>query len=402
MLEDTGLNVTERYCVIGGGIAGASIAYHLSERTDDEVVLFERQAPASETTYKSVAQFGFYGDETQYRMKRYGMRLYNEFFADQRANPRYHSAGLLVAATETEDAEDLAAVVETEAEETFSKMGMGYDRDLFDYIPGDELDETLLLPPVETERIEGALYRPNVGYMSRPQELAYEFLERAKENGVDVRQGTPVHEITTENDRVTGVVTEGGETFEAEEVVCAAGPWNVEIAESVGVEIPMKHTIAPVLQLRPEKPIEYDVPILSHQGSPYSFHRRSEDELLIGYNPGYEDATRYDPSTMSETVPEEIRNEGIRKLSELIPGWLDAEVVDQWVGVRSQTPDGNPVVGWTELEGFLIAAFHTSGIQLAPAVGKTIATQLLDGDPTNYYDALSITRFDGYDDHRSN
>jgi len=393
--------VTERYSIIGGGIAGASIVYHLSERTDEEIVLFERQAPASETTYKSVAQFGFYGDETQYRMKRYGMRLYNEFFADQRANPRYHNAGLLVAATEREDAEELAAVVETEGEETFGKIGRGFDRDLMEYIPGDELEETLLLPPVETDRIEGALYRPKVGYMSRPQELAYEFLERAEENGVTVKQGTPIDEIATEEGRVTGVVTEDRQTFESDEVICAAGPWNVEIAESVGLDIPVKHTIAPVLQLRPQKPIEYDVPILSHHNSSFSFHRRSEEEFLIGYNPGYEDATRYNPNTMSETVPEEIRNEGIRILSDLVPGWLDAEVVEQWVGVRSQTPDGNPVVGWTELEGFSIAAFHTSGIQLAPAVGKMIASQVVDDDPTDYYEALSITRFDGYDDHRS-
>jgi len=392
--------VTERYSIIGGGIVGASIAYHLSERTDENIVLFERQSPASETTYKSVAQFGFYGDEAQYRMKRYGMRLYNEFFANQRANPRYHVAGLLVAATNRDDAEELETVIESEGQESFGKIGEGFERDLMEYIPGDELKETLLLPPVETDIIEGALYRPKVGYMSRPQELAYEFLERAEENGVTVKQGRPVDEITTTNGRVTGVVTEAGETFESGEVICAAGPWNIEIAESVGVDIPVRHTIAPVLKLRPQQPVEYDVPIISPHGSPYSFHRRSEDELLIGYNPGYEAATRYDPSTMSETVPEDIRNEGIERLSELVPGWLGAEVVEQWVGIRSQTPDGNPIAGWTELEGFSIAAFHTSGIQLAPAVGKMIATQVVDGEPTDYYDALSITRFDEYDDHR--
>ncbi|WP_168216073.1 NAD(P)/FAD-dependent oxidoreductase [Halorussus marinus] len=391
--------MSTRYSIIGGGIVGASIAYHLSKRTNEDIVLFERQSPASETTYKSVAQYGFYGDETQYRMKKYGMRLYNEFFDDPRANPRYHYAGLLVAATEQADAEQLEAVVETEGEESIGKIGKGFDRDLLEYLPGDEIEDTLLLPPVETDAIEGALYRPKVGYMSRPQELAYEFLERAKENGATIRQGTPVKEITTKNGRVTGVVTEDGEAIESEEVICAAGPWNIELAESVGVEIPVKHTIAPVLQLRPQKPIEYDIPIVSHYGSPYSFHRRSEEELLIGYNPGYEAATRFDPNTMSETVPEEIRDEGIQLLSELIPGWLDADVVEQWVGVRSQTPDGNPIVGWTELEGFSIAAFHTSGIQLAPAVGKMITSQLLDNEPTSYYDALSIKRFDGYDDH---
>ena len=393
--------MANRYSLIGGGIVGASIAYHLSEQTEDEIILFERQSPASETTYKSVAQFGFYGDATQYQMKEYGMRLYNEFFKNQRANPRYHSTGLLLTATEQSSANQLESVVETEGDVSIGKIGKGFDRDLIEYIPGNEIEDTLLVPPIETDIIEGALFRPKVGYMSRPQELAYEFLERAEENGVKIEQGTTVEEITIKNGRASGIVTKDGRTFKSKEIICAAGPWNIEIAESVGVDIPVKHTTAPVLQLRPQRPIEYDIPIVSHYDSPYSFHRRSDEELLISYNPGYEAATRFDPNTISETVPEEIRNEGIELLSDLIPGWLDAEVVEQWVGVRSQTPDGNPIVGWTELEGFSIAAFHTSGIQLAPATGKIIASQLLDDDPTSYYDALSISRFDGYDDHRS-
>jgi glycine/D-amino acid oxidase-like deaminating enzyme len=395
--------VSSRYGIIGGGIAGASIAYHLSQRTDDSVVVFERQSPASETTYKSVAQYGFYGDETQYRMKRYGMRLYNQFFREPRVNPRYTSMGILTAATDADNADRMAEAVREGGDEYFGKMGMGFDRDLVEYVDGDALKEKLLLPPVDEDPIEGALFRPKVGYMDRPQELAYEFLERAKDNGVDVRANTAVAEITTDEDRATGLVTTDGEEFELDEVICAAGPWNIEIAESVGVELPVKHTLAPILVLRPDDQSDYTLPAINHFESPYTFHRRSEDEFLIGYNPGdvYEDATEYDPKTMSEKVPEDIRDEGIDLLQRLVPDLIDAKVVEEWVGIRSITPDKNPVVGWTDLEGFSIAAFHTSGIQLAPAVGKMIAQQVLDDDPTDYYDDLSITRFEGYTDHRS-
>lgn len=395
--------MSSRYGIIGGGIAGASIAYHLSQRTDDSVVVFERQSPASETTYKSVAQYGFYGDETQYRMKRYGMRLYNQFFREPRVNPRYTSMGILTAATDADNADRMAEAVREGGDEYFGKMGMGFDRDLVEYVDGDALKEKLLLPPVDEDPIEGALFRPKVGYMDRPQELAYEFLERAKDNGVDVRANTAVAEITTDEDRATGLVTTDGEEFELDEVICAAGPWNIEIAESVGVELPVKHTLAPILVLRPDDQSDYTLPAINHFESPYTFHRRSEDEFLIGYNPGdvYEDATEYDPKTMSEKVPEDIRDEGIDLLQRLVPDLIDAKVVEEWVGIRSITPDKNPVVGWTDLEGFSIAAFHTSGIQLAPAVGKMIAQQVLDDDPTDYYDDLSITRFEGYTDHRS-
>jgi len=390
------------YGIIGGGIAGASIAYHLSERTDESIVLFERGSPASETTRKSVAQFGFYGDETQYRMKRYGMELYNRFFREPEANPRYALAGLLVAATEVENADRLRRAVAGGGDEGIGKPGMGFDRDLVEYLDGDDLAETLLLPPVDTGEIEGALFRPKVGYMSRPHELATEFLERARHNGVAVRTGTPVEEITTDGGRATGVVTGDGREVALDEVVCAAGPWNVELAESVGVDLPVRHTLAPVLRIHPEGQSEYSLPVVTHYESPYAFHRRGPDEFLVGYNPGgYEEGTRYDPGAMDETVPDEIREEGLALLERLLPDLAGAEVVDEWVGVRSVTPDGNPVVGWTDVEGFSVAAFHTSGIQLAPAVGDVIATQLLDGEPTPFYDALSVSRFEGHADHRT-
>ncbi|WP_080503422.1 FAD-dependent oxidoreductase [Halococcus thailandensis] len=68
------------YHIIGGGIVGASIAYHLSCRTDAPVVVHEQGELASETTRKSLAFFGYYGDNFQYQMKRYAMDLYNQFF----------------------------------------------------------------------------------------------------------------------------------------------------------------------------------------------------------------------------------------------------------------------------------------------------------------------------------
>jgi glycine/D-amino acid oxidase-like deaminating enzyme len=394
--------MTTRYAIVGGGIVGASIAHHLGQRTDDPVVLFERQSPASETTFKSVAQFGFYGDETQYRMKRYGMRLYNEFFRDPRANPAHRTMGVLLLATEAENAAAFRTAVERGGDPSLGKPGMGFDRDLVQYIDGDELDETLLLPPVNTDAVAGALFRPNVGYMYRPHELAFEFLERATANGVEVRSGTAVESIETSGGRVVGLTTATGEHVAADEVICAAGPWNPAVAESVGVDLPVRHTLAPVLRLDPAGQPDYSIPVVSHYESPFAFHRRHEDEFLVGYNPGgYEEGTRYDPGTVGETVPSEIRDAAIEFVEDLIPGMMDAAVVDQWVGVRSVTPDGNPVVGWTDLEGFSVAAFHTSGIQLAPAVGDVLARQLVDGDPTEYYDALSITRFDGYSDVRS-
>jgi len=388
------------YGIIGAGIVGASVAYHLGQRTDDRIVVFDRGAAASETTAKSVAQFGFYGDETQYRMKRYGMDLYNQFFADPRGDPRYELAGLLSVATTAEGAAELEDAAGTSGDPSLGKeSGTGFDRDLVEYIPGEELTESLLVPPVDESAIEGALYRPKMGYMARPAELAREFAARAEEAGVEFRFGTPVRDIETEDGQVTGVVAD--DHLAVDELVCAAGPWNIELAARVGIDLPVRHTLAPILELDPGRRLEYSLPVITHYEGAHAVHRRRPEAVLAGYHPpgGYERDQQFDPQAVEDTVPDDIREGMLGAVERFTPQFAGAPVVDEWVGVRSETPDGNPVVGWTELEGFSIAAFSTSGIQLAPAVGRIIADQLLDGDPTEFYDALSITRFEGYTDH---
>ncbi|MEF8851614.1 MAG: FAD-binding oxidoreductase [Haloarculaceae archaeon] len=394
--------MTTTYAIIGAGIAGASVAYHLARRTDDRVVVFDQGDVASATTARSVAQFGFYGDETQYRMKRYGMDLYNEFFADPRADPRYELAGLLTVATTADGASELEAAVASGGDEDLGKVpGTGIDRDLVEYVPGDELTESLLVPPLDESVVEGALYRPKMGYMTRPAALAREFVARAREAGAEFRLDTPVRDVETDDGRVTAVVAD--ERLAVEELVCAAGPWNVELARTVGVDLPVRHTLAPVLELEPESPLEYSLPAVSHYEGPHAIHRRRADAVLVGHIPpdGYGRDQRFDPDDVGDEVPATLRDGMVDAVERFTPRFAGAPVVDEWVGVRSQTPDGNPVVGWTGVEGFSVAAFHTSGIQLSPAVGRVVTDQLLGDDPTGLYDALSITRFDGYSDHRT-
>lgn len=393
------------YAIIGGGIVGASIAYHLSEATTDSITVYEQQSLASETTFKSMAMFGLYGDETQYQMKRYGLRMYNEFFSEPRARPKYDLAGRLIVSTTDSGA--------TELEQRFGnpnaeKSIAGIDRDLLEFIPGEELPEVLLVPRVNTDAITGAVFRPRVGYM-QPQELAFEFVERARDNEVTFETGNQITDIHTQDDRVTGLETDSGRVT-ADEVICAAGPWNVALAEKAGVEIPVRHTLAPIVKLAVKEAAEYSLPTLGHYESPYSIYRqrsRAKDAMFLGYNPSesvdsvaefLEKYEIYDPESMSETVPEYIKEGMLGTAETLVPSLLDADIEDEWVGIRSGTPDGNPIVGWTSVDGFSIAAFHTSGIQLAPKVGDVIAQQLVHDQPTEFYDALSVSRFDGYSD----
>lgn len=391
------------YAIIGGGIAGSSIAYHLSRRTDESITVFERQSIGSETTFKSMAMYGLYGNETKYRMKQYGLELYNQFFAAPEALPRYEFSGRIYAATTAHGAAELESAL---TDKTGTVSGVG--RDLLEYISGADLKSRLLIPRVNTEEITGAVYRPRVGYM-QPHELAHEFAERARANGVTFQTGVQVTDINTDDGSVSGLeIAEG--TVHANEIICAAGPWNVSLAQQAGVELPVRHTHAPILKFQPDERAVYSLPAVSHYETAYSIYRqraRDQGAMYVGYNPSEptDDVEEFldtyevfDPASTDETIPSEIRDGMFETVERFYPSLLDADIVDEWVGIRSGTPDGNPIVGWTSVDGFSIAAFHTSGIQLSPKVGDIISRQLIDGDPTSFYDALSINRFEGYTD----
>lgn len=394
--------MTRGYHVIGGGIVGASIAYHLSRKTTEPVTVYERGTLASETTRKSFAFFGYYGGPVQHRMKRYGMELYNEFLADPRADPAYNLVGRLRVATSRSGATGLRDEFETAVERRDERATdrTSTDTSPIEHFNPEELPSSMVAPDLDADAVEGAIYRPQVGYL-RPHEMAREFAVRAEENGATFRERSRVEEITRSEDRVTGLIV-NGEEIDAEEVVCAAGPWNPKISRSVDVEIPVKHTLAPVLKLKPQKERRYSVPWITHRESGFSIRRNLDGTILMTHHPvdGYDGATEYDPDEMAERVPDDLRERGLATLRRLLPATEDAEVIDERVGIRSSTPDRNPIVGWTSLRGFSIAAFSTSGIQLSPATGRVIAEQLVEDDPTPDYDDLSVTRFDGYDDWR--
>lgn len=393
------------FVVIGGGIAGASIAYHLGLRTTGSVRLLERQSVASETTAKSMALVGKQGDETIFRMKDYAFELYNEFLSEPRADPAFHLIGSMGVATSEAGKEAFeTSVRETNHDGEHDSLLTGATRVPSELLVGEEIKNGMISPLLDTTNVRAALYRPKRWY-ALPQELAYEFIERAKEVGVEVRSNCPVTDIEVGDNGVDGVETTEG-YLEADHVISAAGPWNPMIAEMVGLSIPSKHTLAPILKMRPDSPLPYMVPHTKHYETRVYFRGCHDGTVFVGQNPNeitpFDEAEQYDPSELSDEVSNSIRDEMTEIIELVYPAFRNANVVDEWVGIRSMTPDGLPITGWTSVPGFSIAAFNSSGINLSPAVGDMIARQLVDGDPTEYYDALSITRFDEYSDiHKS-
>lgn len=388
------------YAIVGGGIVGASIAYHLQQSSDASIAVYDRQSFASETTYRSMAMLGRTGNEMMTRMKQYGFELYNDFFSEPEANSAFELTGSLGVATTEAGAQHLKESLQEEAEVGLYSSGGLHEP--VEYLPGDQIKRTTIVPYLRGEDLAGARYRPNKGF-TRPQELAYEFIERLDEEQVTLANNTPVERIRTDGTAVTGLET-ANRTVDASTVICAAGPWNVQLAKTAGLELPVRHEPAPILRLEPEEPLSYTFPYTHHHESGIYFRGSRNGDVYVGHHDRrttYEDVTQRDPSTVSDKVDPSFRNEAIDVIDQLYPFLLDADITEEWVGLGSRTPDRWPILGWTKVEGLSIAAFHSQGIQLAAAAGRTIAQQLVEEDPTEYYDAVSISRFEGYTDQRS-
>lgn len=387
--------------IVGAGIAGASVAYHLSRQGwTGRITVFDRSPVADETTAKSAAFFGFYGTPTERRMKQYGMARYNQFLSEPRTEPAYEQIGRLDVAT----TEEGAAIIRTSREESRDERtppsnerapgteADGADVDAVSVLDGETLREHVCAPHLDTTQVRVARYRPNVGYFT-PRELALEFVERASERGVTFRTETAVEALLRDGTRVGGVRVDGVD-HEMDAVVCAAGPWNPLLTETAGIDIPVRYTLAPILKVNPGQ-MSRTLPIVAHEESGVYVRGHHDGTVLVGYHPGgYDVATDRDPDTFPTSVPEDVKATMLETSAKLVPALADADVVDEWVGVRSRTPDGQPLVGQTALSGLWVVTFHSSGIQLAPAAGRVVARQLRDETGPAYADALSPNRFD--------
>lgn len=343
--------------IVGAGIAGASAAYHLSQRTEREILVLERGAIAAETTGKSTAVFRFFGKSTLDRMKRYGLQQYNEFLGSPEAMTEYEA---LAGRLEVASSEAAAATLKAE------------NPPLGTYLAADAIHETVFVPELATDDIHGALYIPNAGYF-RPTELTFEYVERAERAGVEFRESTTVEDIYVDDGQITGVETRN-DSFETDTVVSAAGPWNLQIGRAAGIELPIRHTLAPALKLEPgNRPVQ-TLPNIKHADTGYYFRGKANGEFLAGHSPGdYDVATEYDPTAVSDSVPAEIREGVIDIVAELVPALIDSDIVEEWVGVRSRIPDERPMAGPVGPDGFHMMAFHSEGMQLAPAAGRAVA-----------------------------
>jgi 4-methylaminobutanoate oxidase (formaldehyde-forming) len=377
-----------RVVILGSGIAGSSIAYHLIGLGVRDVVVLEQGPLIHGTTSHAPGLVGqIRSSESLTRMLMYSVALYKQLSVG--GVPGFMEVGSLRLASSK------ARMLELERQARFAK-GLGLSAELL----GAE-EAQRLFPLMSTEGVHGALYLPSDGSARAPI-LAEALANAARERGATFYDHTRVTGIEVESGRVQAVTTDKGR-IRTEVVVVAAGIWSPLLGRMAGVSIPlvpMQHqyvATAPVAELRGG----VSVPNLRDPDKLVYF-RQDGERLVMG---GYE----RDPRSFAvEAIPERnnptvhgfdaLRFESLLALAcERVPGLLSAALDKRINGLESFTPDGDFILGEApEVSGFWAACgFCAHGVSGSGGVGKMVAEWIVEGKPSEDLSAMDIRRFGG-------
>jgi sarcosine oxidase subunit beta len=351
--------------IVGGGLAGVSLAHHLADSGAGRVLVLERQQVGAGSTGRSVATlYPLTTSPDLARLYSRSLDIYADFQESigVRADIEYRPMAVIA---DDATAAPLADAVRVAGE---NKLHLEH------VSPGDFLEAEPGFNPAGVSAVavskDGGIINPE------PTTVAY--LERAKEARVGIWEGMPVHALLTENGKVTGVRTPSGDVA-APVVVLAAGAWTGKLLEATGAHNPFtdREQVVGVFDVPPHgAPLAHVVLDLPNAVA-YRFamvNRYVFQPLTVGSVT--ESAMNADPS-LYVGLMSDLRERIVGRFPDLEQSVLQPG----WSGLWNLTPDGLPVAGETEIEGLhVLAGFGNSGFLTIPALAERMGHALAGGD----------------------
>jgi 4-methylaminobutanoate oxidase (formaldehyde-forming) len=381
-----------RAVIIGGGVGGTSIAYHLAERGWTDIVLVDRAELTSGSTFHSAGLVGqLRGSVTLTKMMMYGASLYGRLAAETGVEPSWHAVGSLRLASSKARYEELQR-----------QAGWGQTFGLpIELTSASEACDRF--PLMSTEGVLGAVWLPTDGWLD-PSGLAQALAAGARQRGVTVRTHTRVISIAAERGRVAGVEVElrdgSRETIATDVVVNAGGMFAPEIGRMVGVTIPIVPMAHQYLFTEAVDGVHAGLPQLRDPDNLVYFREEVGGLCMGGYerNPAPWALAGIPPDFNGKLLApdwprfEEIMAGAVRR----VPAIADAGVSRIINGPEGFTPDNEFILGESDVRGFFVAAgFCAHGIAGAGGIGRQVASWIVDGEPELDLWQMDIRRFGG-------
>lgn len=365
---------TPEIVVVGGGVTGASIAWHLARRGATVTLVEERgvAAAASGASAGGVRQQG--RDPREMSLAIAAIARWNELERELEADLQYHREGHLVVYEREED----LPIARTRLAE---QRALGLE---IDYVDGADLRE---LSPGLAPHIVAGTYTPSDGHAD-PVATTRAFANAAQREGANLRLGVRVTGLQRAGDRITGVETSDG-ALGADHVVIATGAWTRKLVEPLGIDLPIEPAGLQMILGRPMPKLLRQV-VQAHD-QPLSLKQLQNGNYFIGGGwPGDIDMT----AGVGTTRPESIAG-SLRTATGIFPAIGEMEIERSWVGVEGIAVDEIPVID--QLPGYggctVAAGFSGHGFALSPISGQLVSEWVLDGAPSIPLDAFSAGRF---------
>ncbi|MEO9826397.1 MAG: FAD-dependent oxidoreductase [Paracoccaceae bacterium] len=375
-----------KHLIIGGGIIGCSIAYHLTRMGEKNVVLLERASLTEGATWHAAGLVGqLRSSRNTTRMLQKSVAMYDRLQNEEGMQFDWKKTGSL----------RLAATRDRMLEaKRLATMARSFDLDMQIISPNEAKD---LFPLIDATGLEGAAFIPSDGYVD-PASLCQAIASAARKQGADIRQNVETTDFAITNGRVTSVETFEG-TWSAETVVIATGMWSRELGAKLGIRIPACA-------------VEHQYIVTESTGGEIGHYPTLRDpERLVYYKPdvggrlvigGYEDNTiafgnpRIPGQFVRQLLPENL--DRFLPLAELA-GRVTPVVYE--IGIRQvingpipYSADGDFVMGWQPgFENLMLATGFLYGIAAGGGAGEMIAEWIVDGAPSLDLWPLDVRRF---------
>ena len=358
--------------IVGGGVIGCSVAYHLTKLGWKDVVLLERKELTSGTTWHAAGLIVTpYTHEVEYEISTYTRELLQTLEAETGQSTGFKPIGYLQLACTPDWLEERRRLAVATR-----RLGTNYQE-----ISPSEVKK--MWPLANTDDVLAGFYVPEDG-RANPVDFTMALAKGAKMGGVRIFENTEVTGINKENGHVTGVVTDKGE-IKAEIVVNCAGLWGRKLGKLAGVNVPLQAAEHYYLLTQPIEGVHAELPIIE-DFERYSYFREEVGGLMVGLfepvaAPWGMDGVPKD-FAFGEISPDWDRMMPYLEIAmERIPVLKDAGIHKFFCGPESFTPDGGPLLGEApELKNFFVAAgMNSLGILQGGGVGKIMAQWIVDG-----------------------
>lgn len=366
--------------IIGGGVMGASTAYHLASRGAKNILLLEREQFFGQGATGRCAGGVRYQFSTDINIRLSLLSLpMLERFEEEIGHPiDYRQCGYLILLTKPEDLRQFEYNVSLQ-----HSLGVQTE-----WLGGDEIRE--LLPMMRLEDVLGGTFYAKDG-LADPNGVVMGYINGANRLGA----------ITLGKVEVTGISLEAGEIISVETtrgkidtpcVINAAGPWAGKVGSLAGLNIPITPLRRQMLTTTPLPSIPPDFPFVIDFAQSLYFHREGEGLLTGMSNPN--EVPGFDQAVDSEW---EIMH--LDSATKRMPLLEKAGLLSHWAGLYENTPDAHPIIGKTPIKGFYICAgFSGHGFMHGPITGKLMSEIILDGQASSL--DISVLEFDRFESGR--